>query len=332
MPLRLSLDALEVLDAIDRRGSFAAAAEELHRVPSALTYAVQKLESDLDVLLFDRRGYRAALTAPGRELLDQGRHLLRAAGELERRVRRLAAGWEPELRIALDAMIPAERLFALIREFDAEAHGTRLRLSQEVLGGGWDALVSGRADLVIGLSGDGPGGGGCSSRPLGSMEFLFAVAPHHPLADAPEPIPRDVLRAHRAVAIGDTSRTLAPLSSGLIAGQDVLVVPDLPAKIAAQVAGLGCGFLPAFAAQVEAGARRLAIRTVEEGKPGARQLYAWRTENRGRALRWFLKKFEEPGVRAGLLGELQGSPAPRRRRVIHRRGARPAKRIAPRGS
>lgn len=331
MTLRLTLDALEVLDAIDRRGSFAAAAEELHRVPSALTYTVQKLESDLDVLLFDRRGYRATLTQAGRELLKQGRHLLRAAEELERRVQRLAAGWEPELRVALDAMIPAERLFPLIREFDAEAHGTRLRLSQEVLGGGWDALVSGRADLVIGLAGDGPSGGGCSSRPLGTMDFLFAVAPHHPLADAPEPIPRDVLRVHRAVAVGDTSRTLAPLSTGLIAGQDVLVVPDLPAKIAAQVAGLGCGFLPGFAALSEAGARRLMIKQVEEAKPEARQLYAWRTDNRGRALRWFLKKLEEPNVRAGLLGELQSSPVPRRQ-IGRQRGTRPAKRIAPRGT
>ena len=76
--MRLSLDALLVLDAIDRKGSFAAAAVELHRVPSAITYTVQKLEEDLDVLLFDRRGHRAKLTAAGRELLDEGRHLLRA--------------------------------------------------------------------------------------------------------------------------------------------------------------------------------------------------------------------------------------------------------------
>jgi len=39
--MRLSLDALLVLDAIDRKGSFAAAATELHRVPSAITYAVR---------------------------------------------------------------------------------------------------------------------------------------------------------------------------------------------------------------------------------------------------------------------------------------------------
>lgn len=42
--MRTSIEALLVLDAIERKGSFAAAAHELHRVPSALTYSVQKLE------------------------------------------------------------------------------------------------------------------------------------------------------------------------------------------------------------------------------------------------------------------------------------------------
>lgn len=319
--LRVSLDALEVLDAIDRRGSFAAAADELHRVPSALTYSVQKLESDLDVLVFDRRGHRAALTPAGRELLDQGRHLLRAAGELERRVKRLATGWETELRIACDDMIDVTRLLPLVGDFyrdnDSERTATRIRLSYEVLGGTWDALASGRADLVIGVSGDAPGSGGCSIRPLGSIEFLFAVAPSHPLAALPEPLRHEQIQAFRAVAVGDTSRTLSPRSVGLLSGQDVLTVPDLESKIAAQVAGLGCGYLPKFAALIEVGARRLVIKQVEGSKPEANYAYAWRTDNKGRALRWFVHRLEDSGVRTGLLGELQGHPAkasPRRRR------------------
>jgi DNA-binding transcriptional LysR family regulator len=35
--MRLTLEALFMLDAIDRKGSFATAAEELPRVPSAIT-------------------------------------------------------------------------------------------------------------------------------------------------------------------------------------------------------------------------------------------------------------------------------------------------------
>jgi DNA-binding transcriptional LysR family regulator len=65
MSLRLSLEAIEVLDAIARKGSFAAAAESLFRVPSAVTYTVRKLEDDLGVSLFNRTGHRAELTEAG---------------------------------------------------------------------------------------------------------------------------------------------------------------------------------------------------------------------------------------------------------------------------
>ena len=140
--MKLTLDSLEVLDAIDRRGSFAAAAGELHRVPSAITYSVQQMEEALDVLLFDRRGHRAKLTEAGRELLEEGRHLLRAAAELECRVKQVSKGWEAELRIAVDAIIGAEKLLGLVSEFYEAGTGTRLRFLHEVLGGTWDALAS----------------------------------------------------------------------------------------------------------------------------------------------------------------------------------------------
>lgn len=95
MNMRITLDALAVLDAIDRKGSFAAAAKELHRVPSAVTYAVQKLESDLGIRVFERSGHRMALTPAGEELLREGRHLLRASADLEGRVKRVATGGKP---------------------------------------------------------------------------------------------------------------------------------------------------------------------------------------------------------------------------------------------
>ena len=251
--MKISLDALAVLDAIDRRGSFAAAAVELDRVPSAVTYIVRRLEDDLDVLVFDRRGHRAQLTPAGRELLDAGRLLLRDAGEIEHRVKRVATGWEAELRIAVDNAVPLAVLWPLVAAFyancrDVHAAHTRLRITTEVFGGTWDALADGRADLAIGASGDPPPGGGYRTRAIAESAPVFAVAPDHPLAAHPEPIPSAAILRHRAVVAADSSRRLPPRTVGLIAGQDTLTVPDLAAKTAAQVAGLGCGFLPAHLA------------------------------------------------------------------------------------
>lgn len=287
--MRLTLDALAVLDAIERRGSFAAAAQELHCVPSAVTYAVQKLEQDLDVVLFDRRGHRAKLTAAGHELLHQGRHLLRAANELQARVKRVATGWEAQLGIAFDATIPVQAILSLAEDFYREDCGTRIRLSSEVLGGCWDALVSGRADLAIGASGDGPAGGGYSTHLLGEMEWVFAVAPTHPLAAMREPIPSSAVLAYRAISVADTSRNLPPRTSGLLSGQETLTVP-IDAKVLAQVMGLGVGNLPRYMAEREVAARRLVIRKTEEPKVSAPLYAAWRTNHKGRALRWFVDR------------------------------------------
>jgi DNA-binding transcriptional LysR family regulator len=282
-----------VLDAIDRQGSFAAAAAELHRVPSAVTYAVRTLEQDLDVVLFDRVGRRAVMTPAACELLETGRTLLRAASEAELRVKRVATGWESELRVAIDTIVPMTAVWPLAVAFYADcrdrqhAH-TRLRLATEVLGGTWDALVDGRADLVIGAPGDAPSGSGCRVRVLAEVATVFAVAPGHPLAAATTPLAGSDIQQHRVVVAADSSRHLPPRTVGLFDGQDVLAVPDLPAKIAAQAAGLGCGFVPAHLAAPDIAAGRLVVKAVQDPRPPIRIHTAWRGETPGKALQWWI--------------------------------------------
>jgi DNA-binding transcriptional LysR family regulator len=299
--MKLSLDGLLVLDAIARKGSFAAAAEELHRVPSAITYTVQKLEQDLGVQLFDRSGHRARLTPAGEELLKDGRHLLRAAVDIECRVQRVAKGWETELRIAYDDVIPTARLCPLIAEFYAEGSGTRVRAGAEVLGGCWDALMSGRADLCIGAPAEPPLEAGYTVRPLGDIDWVFAVAPSHPLAQAPQPVPTAAIMDQRVVLVADSSRNLPPRSSGITAGPDALTVSTLQAKLEAQIAGLGVGFVPARAAAKALADGRLLALAVEEPKPKTRLYCAWRPRDAGKALKWWVAKLEDAGVRERLL-------------------------------
>lgn len=302
--MKISLDALLILDAIDRQGSFTAAAAALHRVPSAVSHAVAKLEEDLGFPLFARSGRTARLTDAGRVLLDDGRHLLHAAGELERRAERVATGWEGDLRIAIDMIVPAGRLLPLLERFYTVGCGTQVRLDYEVLGGGWDALVTGRADLVIGASGDKPPVSGISCRPLADTQLLFTVAPDHPLAAVPEPIPVAELRRYRAVVLADTSRQLASRSAGVLEAQARLRVPDMESKAAAQAAGLGVGHLPRWLAEREAAAGRLLIRRLAESRPPVTLHIAWHTRQEGKALAWFLAELEKPEELAALTAGL----------------------------
>lgn len=310
--MKLTLDALNVLDAIDQRGSFAAAAEGLFRVPSAISYTMQKLEQDLGTPIFDRSGHRAVLTPAGKTLLEEGRRLLLAAHELEGQVKRIATGWETELRIAVDTVIPATNLLPLMTDFytehmpekldcpTAQNKGTQLRLQEEVLGGSWDALVSSRADLVI-ASGDAPAGAGYSHFPLGEFNMVFVVAPDHPLAKVDEPINSTDILKYRAVAIADSSRHLPPRSSGLLTGQEMLTVPDMASKLEAQIQGLGIGYLPRHWAQSAIDAKQLCVKTVEAAPNRATLQVAWRSDNQGKALKWFLQKLKQPAIQEQLI-------------------------------
>jgi len=298
---KLSLEALQVLDAIDRKGSFAAAAEDLHRVPSAVTYSVRQLESALGVEVFDRSGHRAVLTEAGTALLSQGRELLRAAAEVECRVQQAARGWEAELRIALDTIVGADRLLRLVGEFYEQDTGTRIRLLHEVLAGVWDALDSGRADLAIGATGDAPAGRSYATRIIGRLDGVFVAAPFHPITREPRPLSDATIQKYRAVSVADTARGLAPRTVNLLAGQEVLTVASMADKAAAHVAGLGVGFLPRPLGEREAQAGRLEILPVQTPRRASDVVIAWRPGGEGKALKWFVKKLEDPLVAAEVL-------------------------------
>ncbi|MCS4279579.1 LysR family transcriptional regulator [Stenotrophomonas rhizophila] len=304
--LKLSLDALQILDAIDRRGSFAAAGKALHKVPSTISYTVSKLEEDLGVQLFDRVGPRAHLTPAGEALLEEGRHLLRAARELEMRVRRVASGWEAELTVAVDSMFVPALLAEDVRAFNAVAEQTRTRLISESLSGTWEALLDRRADLLVGAAGEGPSGGGYVVEPMGVVRFVFAVAPSHPLAAAPEPLGREQLAAHCAIAVADSARRLLPRTVGLLMGQETVTVPDMVSKFRLQCAGLGFGFLPEPYVQRAVAQGRLVIKQVEEPKPDETFWLAWRTGEEGAALRWWRERMQRPAVLAGWWPTMEG--------------------------
>ncbi len=298
--LKLSLEALQIVDAIDRCGSFAAAAKELFRVPSTISYAVAKLEEDLGIRVFDRVGPRIALTAAGRALLEDGRELLLAAQHLEHKARRVARGWETEFSMALDVLFSPSLLADEVRQFYAIADSTRLRFSNEALSGTWEALLDRRVDLIIGASGEGPAGGGYVREPLGSLDFVFAVSPQHPLAAIERPLNRADLIAHRMVSVADSARRLPPRTVGLLIGQDTLTVPTLAEKLAFQLAGLGAGFLPEPLARSAISSGRLIVKTVEDARPAEKIWMAWRSGEKGAALDWWVARLRETDLPARL--------------------------------
>lgn len=283
----ITLDLLRALDAIDQRGSFAAAAAALHKVPSALTYTVQKVEQDLGIELFDRSGHRAKMTPAGRLILDEGRGILRDIDTLASSAKKIASGWEPELRIGVDTIFEPSRLFGLIQTFNQEHPYIKVHLIHGALSGTWELLINGDADLI--LSGDGldPKAEGYEVRTLAEMKRVFVVSKDHPLAQQACTVTEEEIAEYPTIVVKDTTQLLAPKTVGWTRHHRMITVPTMQDKIDAQRAGLGVGYLPLHRIQADLDSGNLVQVKVPQADEPINAILAYQKGNTGQALSWF---------------------------------------------
>ncbi|KVN79962.1 LysR family transcriptional regulator [Burkholderia ubonensis] len=304
----LSEEEFALLDAIRATGSLSRAAARLGKAPSTVSHAARQLEARFDALLFDRRRYRLQLTPAGQLLVDEAARLMLDVARLTQRVRQIASGWEDRLWIVSDELLEFESMMPVVRAFDALESGVSLRFTHEVLGGTWEALRDGRADLIVGATNEPPAIPGLKWFELGALDWVFAVSPRHPLAAARDPLTRDAIGAHRAVVVADSSRLAAGRAYGLLGGQTVLAVPSMRTKILAQRDGLGVGWVPRQrAATLLARGELVEMPTAEPREPNV--LYvAWRGDREGRALQWWLEQLRAPRLAQRLLDGIDVVP------------------------
>ena len=287
-PLPITLDALQVLDAIDRRGSFAKAAEELNKATSALSYTVQKLEEQLGVTVFQRQGRRSVLTTSGRLLLDEGRKILSATAYLEDQVKELATGWEPRLRLGLESTTQREPFFQALGTLLTEQPNLEIDIQECVLSGGWEALEMDSIDLLMGAPSPVPLQKGFRALPIPPADMLLVAAANHPLsrvANDPQAI-AEQLPHYRRIVTHDTAKHNVLRNEGLTTGKQVLYVQSMEQKIQAQLAGLGVGHLPRKQIQVHLDSGVLIELTTKEPTTENLERYiAWKISNKGKALK-----------------------------------------------
>jgi DNA-binding transcriptional LysR family regulator len=273
------------MDAIDRRGSFAKAADELNKATSALSYAVQKLEEQLDIALFQRQGRRSVLTPAGRLLLDEGRLILAASTRLARQAKEVATGWETRIRIALESVIAPQRFYAVLAGFLNEFPSIEIDISECVLNGGWDALEHDRVDLLVGCPGPVPTQKGFRTARMEEHEMVPVIASVHThAAIATDRVALGARMAQlRRVVIHDTSQSGIPRSAGLSSGGPMLYVQNIDQKVWAILAGAGIGTLPRNRIQPYLQSGELVQLDIDT-PAGHGQFLAWKSSNKGKGL------------------------------------------------
>lgn len=234
----ITLEQWRTLIAVVDTGGYAQAAEALHKSQSSVTYAVQKIESLLDVKAFEIQGRKAILTPTGQFLYRRARALLDESSALERAARRLSAGWEAEIRLAAEIIYPTWLLLDCLDQFGKESPHTRIEVIESVLSGTTEALMQGQVDLAI--SGQVPPG--FLGTSLIRLRFIPVAHPGHPLHRLGRALTVRDLRAHRHLVVRE-SGTRRP-TNVLVDAPQRWTVSQGATSIEAVRSGYGFAWLP----------------------------------------------------------------------------------------
>ena len=279
--------ALEVVDAVARTGSFSAAAQELHRVPSAISYTVRQLESWLAVPLFERQHRDVKLTAAGEHFVREGRDVIKKMLATRRQCQQLANGWRGQLSIAVDRIVKLPRSRQLVTDFYRHFPDMELHISYEVFNGVWDALADGRVDVAIGATQAIPVGGRFAFRDMGALNWRCVVARGHPLTQQ-QSLDDDALRGWPSLVLEDTSRALPRRMTWTLDNQRRLVVPDWQAGLACVQDGLCVAMMPGHLARPLLDKGELAELTLPAPFPESPCCVSWSETRASPALSWLL--------------------------------------------
>jgi DNA-binding transcriptional LysR family regulator len=315
--LRITLEQWEALVAVVDAGSYAKAAESLHKSQSSVTYLVQKLQSSLGVEAFRVVGRKAILTPTGQLLYRRARVLLEDAGAVERAAKRVSAGWEAEITIAADIAFPYRVVLECFDRFGRESAHTRIELIESVLAGSAEAVLTKRAQLGI-CGGRIPIPQGLAGESLGMLRFIPAAHPDHPLHKLARPLTTRDLQAHRQLIIreSDTKRATKPL----VEASQRWTVSHISTSIIAATMGYGWGWYPEERLRLELAAGTLKPLLLREGSERMLELYLVYAdrENAG------------PGVLRLAEIILEGAKSCSAREAVTPRPSAPAARIEPR--
>ena len=290
----IQTEALRVVETVARYRSFSAAAERLHKVPSAISYTVRKMEETIGTQLFLREGKQVELTAEGRYFLEHARDILRDLETLQADITQLHGGVEQQFRVGLNNLLNPAPLAGLAADLHQRFTACRQSYRTEVYNGVWDALIDRRIDLAIGAPNVLPQGADLSYLPMGEVYWDFVISPQHPLARSHSPLDSRELAAFPAISVMDTAMGLSKKEAWLVKGQKVIYAPDTAAKLQFLIAGVGIGFMPRHLCAYAVRKGQLLQRPVVDPKPPTPIMAAWQTRNQGKVLAYAISRLEDP--------------------------------------
>jgi DNA-binding transcriptional LysR family regulator len=265
--MNVTLEQWKALISVVDSGGYEKAAEALHKSQSSVTYAVQKLQSQLKVKAFVVKGRKAVLTPTGEFLYRRAKALVEEAANTERAAQRLSAGWEAEIGIAVEAIYPVWLLLQCLAAFGKESPHTRIETIETVISGAAEALLQGEAQLAI-TARVPPGFFGELLMPV---RFIAAAHPEHPLHKLGRPVTLQDMRAHRQLVVRESGARRA--TKARLEAAQRWTVSHMTTSIGAASRGHGYGWYPEYRIRDEIASGTLKALPMRDGGETVAQLY-----------------------------------------------------------
>ncbi|KAA0696648.1 LysR family transcriptional regulator [Halopseudomonas laoshanensis] len=271
---RVTLEQWRTLQAVVDHGGFAQAAEAMHRSQSSVSYTVAKMQEQLDVPLLVIEGRKAVLTEAGEVLLRRSRTLVKQASQLEMLAINMDQGWEPEVRLVVDAAFPTDRLATALKAFMPLSQGCRVQLREEVLSGVEDCLLDDSADLAI----SGMSIAGYLPHQINQVEFIAVAHPEHPLHQLQRQLTHDDLQTQLQVVIRDSGHH--PIDAGWLGAEQRWTVTSISTAASLVASGLGFAWLPRHAIERPLQQGQLLPLALQQGTHRSHYMYLYANKDK----------------------------------------------------
>ncbi|GBR49735.1 LysR family transcriptional regulator [Neokomagataea thailandica] len=178
----LERNHLTIIQEVAREGSLTAAGARLNLTQPALSHAIRKIESQLDVKIWRREGRSLVLTQAGQWLLLLANRLLPQFSLAEERLQQFAKGERGTLRIGMECHPCYQWLLKVVSPYLERWPKVDVDVRQKFQFGGIGALLSNEIDLLV--TPDPLYKPGLNFTPVFDYELVLVVGSDHPLRSA----------------------------------------------------------------------------------------------------------------------------------------------------
>lgn len=239
----LTLEEARTLVIFSKQGTISKTAATLKKSNSAVVYTLDSIESKTGLPIFNRTSYRTTLSTEGFRILEGCKKILEASKDLDSLCHTLANGWESDLKLIIEGVVPLEPVLKTIKNIAKKEVPTRFHILAEFLGSVENSFLENEADLMISVLA--PAKVPLESIALKEVPAYLVAHRDHPLVQENQKITAKLMSEFPILTVRGSAPQLS-MSTSQIESFSTIQLNDFNSKKLAIMNGLGFGWMPQY--------------------------------------------------------------------------------------